>query len=223
MSFAREASRAVRSTLVLWVLTAVIYPFMMIVFGQIVFPFQANGSLLTNDQGQVVGSALIGQPFTSDKYFNSRPSTTHYSTGKNDLTYGNATQTGAVLDLTKITFSGGSNLAPSNPALLDRIQGKNDTNPSKAIAGDLPRLQKAGIKPTADLVYTSGSGLDPHITLDAAKAQIQRVAKGRGLDTNRVEIMISQQTEGRFLGIFGEPGVNVLKLNLALDEMQTKP
>ena len=80
MSFARDAGRAVRSTLVLWVLTAIIYPFVMIAFGQIVFPFQANGSLLKNAQGQVVGSALIGQPFTSDKYFNSRPSTTSYST-----------------------------------------------------------------------------------------------------------------------------------------------
>ncbi|MFM7877439.1 MAG: potassium-transporting ATPase subunit C, partial [Microcystis panniformis] len=86
MSFAREAGRAIRSTLVLWVITALIYPFSMIAIGQILFPWQANGSLITNNQGQVVGSALIGQPFTSDRYFNSRPSTTDYSTAdpKND-------------------------------------------------------------------------------------------------------------------------------------------
>jgi potassium-transporting ATPase KdpC subunit len=214
MSLAREASRAVRATLVLWVLTAVIYPFAMIAFGQVIFPFQANGSLLTNAQGQIVGSALIGQPFVSDRYFNSRPSTTRYSTADPKKDEASVLKTGV---------SGASNLAPSNPALLDRIKGKADADPTKAIEGDIPRLKKAGVKPTADLVYTSGSSLDPHITPEAAKAQIQRVAKARGLDTNRVEIMITQHTDNRFLGIFGEPGVNVLKLNLALDGMQTKP
>jgi potassium-transporting ATPase KdpC subunit len=223
MSLAREASRAVRATLVLWVLTAIIYPFVMIAVGQVVFPFQANGSLLTNTQGQVVGSALIGQPFVSDRYFNSRPSTTSYSTGKNELIYGNAIKTGAVLDLTKITFSGASNLAPSNPALLDRIKGKADPDPKKAIEGDIPRFQKAGVKPTADLVYSSGSGLDPHISSDGAIAQIGRVAKARNLQPKQLEDLIRQNTDGRFLGIFGEPGVNVLKLNIALDGMQTKP
>ncbi|WP_404783958.1 K(+)-transporting ATPase subunit C [Altericista sp. CCNU0014] len=214
MSFAREVSRAIRATLVLWVLTAIIYPFMTIAFGQIVFPFQANGSLLTDARGQVVGSALIGQPFASDRYFNSRPSTTNYSTADPKKDDAGVLKTGV---------SGASNLAPSNPALLDRIRGKADPDPNKAIAGDLPRLKDAGIQPTADLVYTSGSSLDPHITLEAARAQIQRVAKARGLATNRVEIAIAQHTDGRFLGIFGEPGVNVLKLNLALDRMQTKP
>jgi potassium-transporting ATPase KdpC subunit len=211
MSLAREASRAVRATLVLWVLTAIIYPFVMIAFGQVVFPFQANGSLLTNDRGQVVGSALIGQPFVNDRYFNSRPSTTSYSTADPKKDEAGVLKTGV---------SGASNLAPSNPALLDRIKGKADPDPKKAIAGDLPRLKEAGIKPTADLVYTSGSSLDPHITVDGAKAQIQRVAKARGLDTNRIESMIAQNTDGRFLGIFGEPGVNVLKLNLALDALK---
>jgi potassium-transporting ATPase KdpC subunit len=211
MSLAREASRAVRATLVLWVLTAIIYPFVMIAFGQVVFPFQANGGLLTNDRGQVVGSALIGQPFVSDRYFNSRPSTTSYSTADPKKDEAGVLKTGV---------SGASNLAPSNPALLDRIKGKADPDPKKAIAGDLPRLKEAGIKPTADLVYTSGSSLDPHITVDGAKAQIQRVAKARGLDTNRIESMIAQNTDGRFLGIFGEPGVNVLKLNLALDALK---
>jgi potassium-transporting ATPase KdpC subunit len=211
MSFAREAGRAVRSTLVLWVLTAIVYPFIMIAFGQIVFPFQANGSMVKNAQGQEVGSALIGQPFTSDRYFNSRPSTTSYSTADPKKDEASVLKTGV---------SGASNLAPSNPALLDRIRGKSDPDPEKASEGDIPRLQKAGVKPTADLVYTSGSSLDPHITPEAATGQVDRVAKARGLQPNQLEILITQNTDGRFLGIFGEPGVNVLKLNLALDALK---
>ncbi|MBW4522951.1 MAG: K(+)-transporting ATPase subunit C [Scytolyngbya sp. HA4215-MV1] len=208
MSFAREASRAVRSTLVLWVLTAIIYPFGMIGIGQLVFPFQANGSIITNTQGQPVGSALIGQPFTSDRYFNSRPSTTSYSTADPKKDEAKVLRTGV---------SGASNLAPSNPALIDRIKGKADPNPEKEIEGVIPRLQKAGVKPTADLVYTSGSSLDPHITPEGARAQIARVAKARGLQPNQLENLVNQNTDERSLGIFGEPGVNVLKLNLALD------
>ena len=214
MSLTREASRAVRSTLVLWVITAIVYPFVMIAFGQIVFPFQANGSLLKNAQGQVIGSALIGQPFTSDRYFNSRPSTTSYSTADPKKDDAGVLKTGV---------SGASNLAPSNPALLDRIKGKSDPDPKKAIEGDIPRLQKVGVKPTADLVYTSGSSLDPHISPEGAIAQIQRVAKARNLQPPQLEALIQQNTDGRFLGIFGEPGVNVLKLNLALDGIKAKP
>lgn len=217
MSFAREAGRAVRSTLVLWVITAVIYPLIMIGIGQVIFPIQANGSLVTRtgayttNPSEAVGSALIGQPFTSDRYFNSRPSTTSYSTADPKKDDAGVLKTGV---------SGASNLAPSNPALLDRIKGKADPDPEKAIEGDIPRLQKAGVKPTADLVYTSGSSLDPHITPDGAAAQIARVAKTRGLQPNQLEDLIKQNTDGRFLGIFGEPGVNVLKLNLALDALK---
>jgi K+-transporting ATPase ATPase C chain len=209
MSFAREANRAIRSTFVLWVIGAIIYPFMIIAIGQILLPFQANGSLIKNSQGQVVGSALIGQPFTSDKYFNSRPSTSSYSTAdpKNDKD--GVLQTGV---------SSASNLAPSNIALLERIRGKDDPDPKKKIEGDFNHLKTAGVQPTADLVYTSGSSLDPHITPEAAKAQIARVAKARGLQPNDLESLIAQNTDGRFLGIFGDPGVNVLKLNLALDQ-----
>jgi potassium-transporting ATPase KdpC subunit len=210
MSFTREASRAIRSTLVLWVLTAIIYPFVMIAIGQFVFPFQANGSMIKNAQGQEVGSALIGQPFTSDRYFNSRPSTSSYSTADPTADEAKVLQTGV---------SGASNLAPSNPALLDRIRGKSDPDPEKAIEGDIPRLQQAGIKPTADLVYTSGSSLDPHITPEGAAAQIDRIARARGIQPNQLELLVRQNTEGRFLGIFGEPGINVLKLNLALDAL----
>ena len=211
MNPVREIGKAIRTTLVLWVLVAVIYPFAMLAISQLAFPYQANGSLLKNAQGQVVGSALIGQPFTSDRYFNSRPSSTSYSTADPKKDDAGVLKTGV---------SGASNLAPSNLALLDRIKGKSDPDPKKAIAGDLPRLQQAGIKPTADLIYTSGSNLDPHITLEAARAQIQRVAGVRKLQPNRLEILISQNTDDRSFGIFGEPGVNVLKLNLALDAIR---
>jgi K+-transporting ATPase ATPase C chain len=204
-----EIVRAIRITIVLWVLVAVIYPAGMLAIAQLPFlSYQANGSLIRNAQGQIVGSALIGQPFTSDKYFNSRPSTTNYSTAdpkKDDA------------GILKTGVSGASNLAPSNPALLDRIKGKSDPDPSKAIAGDIPRLQTAGVQPTADLIYTSGSSLDPHITPEAAKAQIQRVALARKVEPSQLEALIQQNTDRRFLGIFGEDGVNVLKLNLAID------
>ncbi|MBN3878705.1 K(+)-transporting ATPase subunit C [Nostoc sp. JL23] len=212
MSLAREASRAIRSTLVLWVITAIIYPFAMIALGQLVFPGQANGSLIKNAQGQVVGSALIGQPFTSDRYFNSRPSTTSYSTADPKKDDAGVLKTGV---------SGASNLAPSNSALLERIKGKDDPDPSKRVEGDLNRLKTAGIQPTSDLVYTSGSSLDPHITPEAAEAQIDRLAKARGLQPQQLETLIAQNTDGRFLGIFGEPGINVLKLNLALDGLKS--
>jgi potassium-transporting ATPase KdpC subunit len=211
MSFARDVGRSVRSTLVLWVITAIIYPFVTIVCGQILFPFQANGSLIENSQGKAIGSALIGQPFSSDRYFNSRPSTTSYSTANPKKDESGVLKTGV---------SGASNLAPSNPALLERIKGNNDPDPKKQIEGDFNRLQKAGVKPTADLIYTSGSSLDPHITLEGARSQIARVAKARGLQPNQLEMLIDQNIDGRFLGIFGEPGVNVLKLNLALDALK---
>ena len=193
MSIAREVSRAIRLTLVLWVLTAVIYPFLMVGLGQVLFPFQANGSLVQNLQGLPVGSALIGQVFTSERYFQSRPSTVDYSQGEK------AGKTG---------ISGASNLAPSNPELLKRIQAQ------------ATQLQQSGIQPIADLVYTSGSGLDPHITLEAAQAQLERVAEARNLSSDEIVPLINKHTQGRFLGIFGEPGVNVLNLNRELDVLQ---
>jgi len=211
MSVTREAIKAVRITLVLWVLIAVLYPVIILAVGQLALPAQANGSLLKNAQGQVIGSALIGQPFTSDRYFNSRPSTTNYSAAnpQNDMA-----------GVLKTGVSGASNLAPSNPALLDRVKGNSNPDPQQVMTGEIAKLQAAGIRPTADLVYASGSSLDPHITIDAAKSQINRVAKARGLQPNQLEALIAQNTDGRFLGIFGEPGVNVLKLNLALDGLK---
>lgn len=211
MNPTREIGKAIRATLILWILVAIIYPFAMLGISQLAFPYQANGSILKNPQGQNIGSALIGQPFTSDRYFNSRPSSTSYSTADPKKDDAGVLKTGV---------SGATNLAPTNPALLDRINGKTDPDPKQAIAGDLPRLQKAGIKPTADLLYTSGSSLDPHITPEAATAQIQRVATARKLPVDRIQTLIVQNTDDRFLGIFGEPGVNVMKLNLALDTLR---
>ncbi len=193
MSVVSEVSKAVRFTLVFWVITAIIYPLIVLGFG-ILFPFQAQGSLLKNDQGIVIGSALIGQNFQDDKYFWSRPSAVNYSTGEN------AGKTG---------ISGASNLAPSNPELLKRITSQIDI------------LKAKNLPITADLVYSSGSGLDPHITLESAKNQLKRVAQARNLDTNLVEILITKNIDERFLGIFGEPGVNVFKLNLALDQLKS--
>jgi potassium-transporting ATPase KdpC subunit len=213
MSQRHQISKAIRSTIALWLLTAFIYPLFMLFCGQIAFSSQANGSLITNSQGTVIGSALIGQPFTSDRYFNSRPSTTSYST---------ADPTKDEAGVLKTGVSGASNLAPSNPDLLARIEGKDDPDPKKKIEGEIPRLKAAGVQqPTADLVYTSGSSLDPHITPEGAKVQIARVAASRGVQPNQLETLIAQNTDGRFLGIFGEPGVNVLKLNLALDAFKS--
>lgn len=202
MSVGREISRAVRITLVLWVLTAVIYPLLILLVGQLPFlQAQANGSLVQNLNGQPVGSALIGQVFTSDRYFQSRPSTTNYSSfTKQEQDSENVGQRTGV--------SGASNLAPSNPDLLKRIKEQSTS------------LEQSGIQPIADLVYTSGSSLDPHITPEAAQAQLDRVAKVRGLSTDQLNSLINKHTQGRFLGIFGEPGVNVLNLNRELDVLQ---
>lgn len=205
----RELITGIRSTLVLWVLTAILYPLLILLIGQAVFPYQANGSLIQDFQGRIVGSELIGQPFTSDRYFQSRPSTTSYSTA--DLKDDKA-------GVLKTGVSGASNLAPSNTAVLLRDNRKpSDPDLIKRISEDADKLKQAGIEPTADLVYTSGSSLDPHISRQAALGQIQQVAKARNLNPSQLEALINKYTDSRFLGIFGEPGVNVLKLNLALD------
>ncbi|WP_293129479.1 K(+)-transporting ATPase subunit C [Microcoleus sp. bin38.metabat.b11b12b14.051] len=208
----RELIRAIRVTLVLWGITAIIYPLILLAIGQLAFNSQANGSLITK-QGIVVGSSLIGQPFASEKYFWGRPSTTNYSsfaaTDYDPSKAENTTQRTGV--------SGASNLAPSNSDLLKR---GNEKDGFQGVQVEVARLSQAGIKPTADLVYTSGSSLDPHISVESARAQIERVAKVRSLNLNQVEMLVANNTDGRFLGVFGEPGVNVLKLNLALDGLQ---
>jgi potassium-transporting ATPase KdpC subunit len=192
MNAVKEFGTAIRSTIALWLLVAVIYPIVILAFGQLVLPYQANGSILKNNESVAVGSALIGQPSAGARYFSSRPSTTNYSTDKA------AAPTGV---------SGASNLAPSNPDLAKRTQA------------EIARLKAAGIAPTNDLIYTSGSSLDPHISLEAARSQIARVAAARGVNPNEVELAMTRSIVDRFLGIFGEPGVNVLKLNLALDNL----
>lgn len=196
----REIVRSIRVTLILWLIAAVLYPLTLLGIGQVAFSFPANGSLMTNSQGNAIGSALIGQSFTTDSYFWSRPSAINYSSFSTAEVDPKSVQTIAGL-------SGASNLAPSNPELFRQVQKRIET------------LQIATLKPTADLVYASASGLDPHISIEAARGQISRLARVRSLNPNQLEMLIAQNTEGRFLGIFGEPGVNVLKANLALDKL----
>ncbi|PSB01208.1 K(+)-transporting ATPase subunit C [Merismopedia glauca] len=184
---------AIRHTLTLWLITALIYPALMLLIGQLALPYQANGSLITDSAGKIIGSALIGQNFTSNTYFWSRPSTINYSQDET------ASPTGV---------SGASNLAPSNPDLTKRI------------TQEIQRLKSVGVTPTADLVYTSGSGLDPHITVAGAIAQLPRVAKATNIPESQIKPLIATHTQGKFLGIFGEPSVNVLQLNLALEALK---
>ena len=180
------------------VLTGLAYPLAITGAAGILFPKQAGGSLIEKD-GKVIGSELIGQNFTDAKYFHGRPSATT-DTDPND-----ATKT--VPSPYNAANSVGSNLGPTSKALIDRVSGDVDAlkkeNPGAAIP--------------VDLVTSSASGLDPDITPAAAAFQIPRVAAARGMAADKVQALVDRQTEGRFLGIFGEPRVNVLKLNLALD------
>jgi len=189
---------SLRSLIVLSVLTGIIYPFLITGAAQSLFPHQANGSLIRQGD-KVVGSSLIGQPFDDPKYFWSRLS----ATGPAAYNASN---------------SSGSNLGPTNPALIQEIQGRIDAL-KKA---DLPagrQVPDSQMLIPVDLVTSSASGLDPHITPAAARYQLKRVARVRALSVGTVEHLIEEYTEGRFLGLLGEPGVNVLKLNLALDSL----
>jgi K+-transporting ATPase ATPase C chain len=178
----------------LTLVTGVAYPLLVTGIAQAAFPRQANGSLLLKD-GKAVGSSLIGQSFDDPKYFWGRLSATTDSNGK-ALPYNGGS-------------SVGSNLGPTNPALIDEVKGRIDA--LKAADPD----NEAPIP--VDLVTSSGSGLDPDISPAAAQYQVHRVAKARGLEDGRVQALVEEQTEGRQLGILGEPRVNVLELNLALD------
>jgi potassium-transporting ATPase KdpC subunit len=197
----REIRPAIVVLLALTLITGLIYPLAMTGIAKIM-PHQAQGSLIERD-GKVVGSALIGQDFTSDKYFHGRPSATT-APDPNDPTK-------SVPAPYNAANSGGSNLGPSNRALIDRVQA------------DLEKLRKENpLAPVpADLVTTSGSGLDPDISPEAAYFQVPRVAKARNLPEDRVRQLIGEHVEERFLGILGEPRVNVLLLNLALDRLST--
>jgi K+-transporting ATPase ATPase C chain len=183
------------------VITGLIYPLAMTGIAQVVFPYQANGSLITKD-GKVIGSALIGQNFTSDKYFQGRPSATTEPDPKDP------TKTVAVPYAAD--NSSGSNLGPTSKALVDRVKGDAAT-----LAKENP-----GTPIPSDLVTTSASGLDPDITPAGALFQVPRVAKARGLPEDQVRQLVEAHVAGRLLGIIGEPHVNVLKLNLALDGLK---
>jgi K+-transporting ATPase ATPase C chain len=187
---------AVVITLLLTVLTGLIYPGIVTALAQIIFPYQANGSLHTVN-GKVIGSDLIGQYWTSPRYFHGRPSAT--------INPATGTPEPYAAD-----NSAASNLGPTNKNLIDSVQQR------------VQQLQKEnpGVPVPADLVTSSGSGLDPDITPAAAYFQVPRVAHERGLSQEAVKQLVDQNTQGRFLFIFGEPRVNVLQLNLALDQLK---
>ncbi|HTI81351.1 MAG TPA: K(+)-transporting ATPase subunit C [Acetobacteraceae bacterium] len=184
------------------IITGLIYPLVMTGIAQTVFPYQANGSLIAKD-GKVIGSALIGQNFTSDKYFHGRPS----ATSEPDLKDPSKT----VPTPYAADNSAGSNLGPTSKALIDRV---------KADAAALAK-QNPDTPIPSDLVTTSASGLDPDVTPAGALFQVPRVAKARGLPEDQVRQLVESHISGRLLGIIGEPHVNVLELNLALDAMKS--
>lgn len=189
--------------LVLVVLTTIVglaYPLAMTGLADALFPTQAAGSLIERN-GVVIGSALIGQEFTSDRYFRGRPSAT---TGPDPS---DSTKTTSVPY--NAANSMGANLGPTNKALVERVQG----------AVEKLKQENPGAMVPIDLVTTSGSGLDPHISPDAALFQVPRVAKARNISEERLRQLVQERVEGRTLGIFGEPRVNVLLLNLALDQV----
>ena len=188
---------------VLTAVTGLAYPDAMTVFGQAVFPSQANGSLIEKD-GKAVGSALIGQEFQGDNYFHGRPSAT---TGTDPQ---DSTKT--VPQPYNAANSVGSNLGPTSKALNDRV--KEDVEKLKAENPSMPV--------PVDLVTASGSGLDPNISPEGALFQVPRVAKARNMPEDRVRALVNEKTEGRLLGLLGEPRVNVLALNLALDAAAAK-
>jgi potassium-transporting ATPase KdpC subunit len=194
----REIRPAIVLLLALTLITGVVYPFAMTGIAGVLFPRQAQGSLIEKD-GKVIGSALIGQEFKDDKYFHGRPSATT-APDPNDSTK-------TVSAPYNAANSGGSNLGPTSKALADRV--KDDVEKLKAENPSQPV--------PVDLVTTSASGLDPDISPGAALFQVPRVAKARNMPEDRVRELVSQSTKGRFAALLGEPRVNVLELNLALD------
>jgi K+-transporting ATPase ATPase C chain len=199
----REIRPAIIILIVLTLITGLAYPLAMTAIAGVIFPKQAQGSLIERD-GKVVGSALIGQEFKDDKYFHGRPSATSAPDP--------ADSTKTVSAPYNAANSGGSNLGPTSKALNDRV--KEDVEKLKA--------ENPGASVPVDLVTTSGSGLDPDISPDAALFQVARVAKVRNMPEDRVRQLVAASTQGRLAGLLGEPRVNVLALNLALDAAASK-
>lgn len=194
--FFAEISSAVISTLMLAVVCCGLYPLLVFGIGQVLFRDKANGSLITDSAGVVRGSRLLGQQFSGEKYFHPRPSAA-----------GNGYDA---------TSSGGSNLGPTSQKLHDSIaQNITDYRTQNGLAANAPV--------PADAVTASGSGLDPHISLDNAELQVARVAKTRQMNPEKVRALINEYTDAAGFGILGVPGVNVLELNLALDALNPAP
>ncbi|MCD2324404.1 potassium-transporting ATPase subunit KdpC [Sphingomonas sp. IC-56] len=180
---------AIVLTILFALLLGLVYPFAMTGIGQAIFPSQANGSLVRDAAGRVIGSTVVGEAFTSDRYFQTRPSAA--GKGYDGLA------------------SSGSNLGPTSQALVDRVKPDVDKRQSEGVAGPVP----------ADLVTASGSGLDPDLSPEAARAQVARVARVRGIPTTRLAKLVDDNIERPFLGFLGEPRVNVLALNQQLDRL----
>jgi K+-transporting ATPase ATPase C chain len=198
----KEIRPAIVLILAFTVITGVIYPLAVTGVSGVIFPHQAKGSLVERE-GKVIGSKLIGQAFTSDKYFHGRPSAT-LGPDPSDPSKTTAVPYNAA-------NSAGSNLGPTNKALIERVTGDVEKLKQENPSAQVP----------TDLVTTSGSGLDPHISPDAAYFQVPRIAKARNMPENALRQLVTEHIESRTLGLLGEPRVNVLELNLALDKAGT--
>jgi potassium-transporting ATPase KdpC subunit len=199
----REIRPAIVLVVGLTLITGLAYPLAMTGLAQMLFPYQANGSLIAKD-GKVIGSTLIGQPFTEAKYFHGRPS----ATVKPDPNDSSKT----LPEPYNAANSGGSNLGPTNKVLIERV--KEDVDKLKA--------ENPNTRVPIDLVTTTAGGLDPHVSPAGALFQVPRVAKARNISEDRLRHLVEQHVEGRLFGLLGEPRVNVLALNLALDQVATQ-
>ena len=198
----KEIRPAIVMVVLLTLITGLVYPLAMTGIAGVIFPYQAQGSLIEKDS-KVIGSTLIGQVFNDDKYFHGRPSATNAPDPKDSTKTVDAPY--------NATNSMGSNLGPTNKALIDRIKGQVEELKKENASATVPM----------DMVTTSASGLDPDISPEAAYFQVPRVAKARGVPEARIRALVDGQVEGRTFGLLGEPRVNVLNLNLALDALKS--